>query len=88
MNIIIKTKNLELTDSLRTYVAKRIDGLKKFINILKDDSAPQGKGKTLSEVFVEIERETLHHKKGYIFKAEATVHLPGKSLIAQARGAA
>ncbi len=86
MNIIIKTKNLELTDSLRIYINKRIDGLKKFINVLRDDNLPQGKGKTLSEVFIEIEKETLHHKKGQIFKTEATIHLPGKSLVAEAKG--
>lgn len=73
MNIIIKTKNLDLTNSLRAYINKRIDGLEKFI-------------KDFPEVFIEVEKETLHHKKGQIFKTEATIHLPKKSLIAQARG--
>ncbi|KKP41433.1 MAG: hypothetical protein UR31_C0030G0003 [Parcubacteria group bacterium GW2011_GWA2_33_14] len=86
MNIIIKTKNLELTDSLRVYINQRIDGLKKFITILNDDSLPIGKGKTLSEVFIEVEKETLHHKKGQIFRTEATIHLPGKHLVAEAKG--
>ena len=73
MNIIIKTKNLELTDSLKSYINKRIDGLKKFV-------------KELPEVFLEIEKETLHHKNGQIFRTEATAHLPKKSLVAESKG--
>ena len=34
------------------------------------------------EFFVEIEKETKHHRKGDIFRAEARVHLPGKTLVA------
>jgi len=73
MQIIIKTKNLELTDSLRLYIDKRIEGLKKYV-------------RELPEIFLEIEKETLHHKKGQIFKTEATVHFPKKSLVAEAKG--
>lgn len=73
MNIIIKTKNIELTDSLRNYINKRINGLGKF---LKDSS----------DVFVDIEKESFHHKKGQIFRTEAIVQLPGKKLVAVANG--
>ena len=86
MNIIIKTKNIELTESLRAYVNKRVDGLKKFITILHDDTVPLPKGKTLSEVFLDIKKETSRHKKGDIFTVEATIHLPGRSLVAKAHG--
>ena len=72
MNIIIKTKNLELTDSLRAYNNKRIDGLKKFIDVSEDS--------------LEIQKETNHHRKGDIFKAEAAIAVPGKMLVAQAQG--
>ncbi len=73
MQIIIKTKNIELTDSLRNYINKRIEGLKKF-------------GTNFSEVFLEIEKETIHHNKGQIFKTEATIHFPKKSFVAEAKG--
>ena len=54
MIITIKAKNLELTDELRNFVEEKIGSLEKFI--------------TLAEAFVEVEKETMHHKKGKIFK--------------------
>jgi ribosomal subunit interface protein len=80
MKIIIRTKNLELTDDLQKFVDEKIGGLKKFLSILKE-----GK-KTLTETFVELEKETLHHKKGQIFRTEVQIQLPGKKLIAEAKG--
>jgi len=82
MKIIIKTKKLELTDGLQIFVEKKIGSIKKFINILKQDT-PE-KGKTLAEVFVEVEKETKHHRKGDIFKSKITVRLPGKVILAEA----
>ena len=80
VKIIIKTKNLELTDGLQNFIEKKIGSVKKFIDILKEDT-PQ-KGKTLAEVFIEVEKETKHHKKGKIFLVKTQVILPGKSLEA------
>lgn len=77
MKIIIKTKNVQLTESLENLINKKMEGLKKFTKILKSES---------TEVFVEIEKETKHHRKGDIFKAEAMVQLPGKNLVARAHG--
>ncbi|OGZ71730.1 MAG: ribosomal subunit interface protein [Candidatus Staskawiczbacteria bacterium RIFCSPLOWO2_01_FULL_33_9] len=74
MNIIIKTKNLELTASLQEFIEEKIGGLKKFTKILQKDSS--------EGFFVEIGRETNHHRKGDIFRAEARVHLPQKTLVA------
>ena len=81
MKIIIKTKNLELTESLSEYIEKKLFSLKKFLDILKKDE----QRKTLSEVFVDIEKETKHHRKGDIFLAEALINLPGKKIIAKAK---
>jgi len=83
MKIIIKTKNLELTEGIQNFVEKKIGSIKKFIDILKEDT-PE-KGKTLAEVFVELEKETKHHKKGKIFLAKTQVILPGKSLMVWSR---
>ena len=80
VKIIIKTKNLELTEGLQNFVEKKISSIKKFIDILKEDT-PE-KGKTLAEIFVEVEKETEHHKKGKVFLVKTQVILPGKSLIA------
>lgn len=81
MKIIIKTKNLDLTPALQNFIEKKIGLIKKFINILKKDEA----GKTLAEVFVEVAKESKHHKKGEVFVVKAQVVLPGKSLAISAR---
>lgn len=83
MKIITKTKNLELTEALEAYIEEKITPLKKFINVLKQDT-PDGL-KTLAEVFIEIEKETIHHRKGDIFSVRAQINLPGKGLNAQAK---
>ncbi len=80
VKIIIKTKNLELTEGLQNFIEKKIGSIKKFIDILKEDTPK--KGKTLAEIFVEVEKETKHHKKGKIFLVKTQLNLPGKSLIA------
>lgn len=81
MNIIIKTKNLKLTADLKEFIEEKIGGLKRFIKILqKKDSFEKGKNSV--EFFVEIEKETKHHRNGNIFLAEARVHLPKKTLVA------
>ena len=87
MKIIIKAKNLELTAKLKAYIENRIGSLKKFIKILQEDeSLSDFKRKTLAEVYVEVKRQTLHHKKGDVFLAEAIINLPGKKLVAKSHG--
>lgn len=78
MRVIIKTKNLESTESLQTFAEQKFESLKKFINILKREEEK----KTLAEIFVEIEKETRHHKKGKIFLVKTQVVLPGRMLTA------
>jgi len=84
MRIIIKTKNLVLSAGLKNFIEKKINVLKKFLSVLKEDY-PEGQ-KTLAEVLVEVEKETMHHKKGEIFKSSVEINLPGKKLMASARG--
>ncbi len=83
MKIIIKTKNIDLTPDLQSFIEKKIGSVKKFINILKQDTS-QGL-KTLAEVFVELEKETQHHKKGKVYCVQTQVILPGKSLTSGAK---
>jgi len=85
MRVIIKTKNIELTDSLEDLINKRFMGLSKLISVFHEEEALINKGKTLAEVFFEVEKIT-HHRKGDVFSAEAEVHLPGKKLMAKSHG--
>ncbi len=90
MKIIIRTKNLELTATLKNFIEEKIGSLKKFVNVLKreeDPSTNSGRDKkTLAEVFFEIEKESKHHNKGQVFRSEARILLPGKKIMAQSAG--
>jgi len=82
MKVIITTKNLEKTPDLNDLVTKKFESLKKYINILKREDEI---GKTLAEVFVDIEKENRHHKKGKIYSIKTKILLPGRLLVARAR---
>ena len=84
MDIILKTKNLEATPSLKVYVDKKVGLLSKFIKILNEERPK--KGKSIAEVFVEIERISKHHKKGDVYKTEIIIMLPGKKLMSKVNG--
>lgn len=81
MKIIISTKNLELTKDFEDFVNDKIGGLEKFAGFLKKENNSE-KGKDPLEFFVEVKKETEHHKKGQIFLVKTKVNLPGKTLIA------
>ncbi|MBU4274604.1 ribosome-associated translation inhibitor RaiA [Patescibacteria group bacterium] len=81
MKIIIRSKNIEPSKSIDTFIEEKIGGLKKFINILRKEGTI---GKPLVEVFVEVEKETRHHQKGPFFRVEVQMHLPGKSIRCEA----
>jgi ribosomal subunit interface protein len=80
LNIIIKTKNLELTDWLKKVVNNKIGGLKKFIKRFR------ARQDILFDTFVELEKETVHHKKGDIFMAEVKMILPQRTLVVKSHG--
>ena len=86
MQITIKTKNLELTAELESFIQKKIGGLNKFLAVFQGHSLPVAGGRELFDTFVEVERETTHHKQGNIFKAEAKIYVPGRSLFAKVNG--
>jgi ribosomal subunit interface protein len=58
MEIVIKTKNVELTESLEKFIKNKIGKLDKFFH-------------SDTEIFIEIEKEAKHHRKGEVFFAEA-----------------
>jgi len=82
MQLIIKSKNLEITDGLKKYTEDKINGLKRFIDILDKNTEI---GKDVAEFFVEIEKETKHHRKGDIFIAKGNLILPGKTIVVSAK---
>jgi len=83
MNIIIKTKNFELTPALQAYITQRVEKLQKFLKAYEDNSMQ--KGRDGMEIYVDVKKETNHHRKGEVFCAEVMVWLHGKKLIAQAQ---
>jgi len=68
MNIIVKTKNIEMTPSLREFVEKKIGSLEKYFDLLQEVDDPSLKSKI--EAVVEVGKTTLHHRKGDICRAE------------------
>lgn len=72
MKIITKVKNLLLTSDLQNFIDEKIGTLAKFIN-----------SKIPEEIFVEVEKETTHHKNGQIFSCNLNIELPGKKLTAK-----
>lgn len=71
MRINIQGTNIELTESIKDYVNKKVVILDKFIDKLED---------VLLEI--EIGKTTNHHKQGDIFKAEINISFSGKKFYA------
>ena len=83
MKIIIKATNLSLTSAIKSYIEKKTGELDKFVQKLKIKSFFE-KGKPLYELWIEVEKTTRHHQKGKIFRTEAQLRLPGKSIRVEA----
>ena len=86
MNITIKTKNIELTEALESFINKKIGGLKKFFSSFENHRLPMAEGRSLFDTFVEIGKENNHHRKCDVFMAEAKIYMPGKSIFAKTHG--
>lgn len=88
MKIVIKTKNLKLSQELKDFIEEKLGSLEKFLKIIYDKgkyyNSYFGKGKPMLEMWFEIGKESLHHKKGPVFRAEAQMKLPKKSIRAEA----
>lgn len=87
MKIVIKTTNIELTPSLKELIEEEINSLERFSKILQDEKYYDhffGKGKPRIEAWVEVGKTTRHHKKGDVFRAEAQMRFPKKSLRSEA----
>ncbi len=67
MNINIKGTHIELTPAITNYVHDKLDSLKKVLSDV--DGA---------FISVEVGKDSQHHNKGDIFKAEVRVNARGK----------
>jgi len=87
MKIVIKTKNIELTPALKELIEEKINSLERFSEIFQKEKYYDhffGKGKPRVEAWVEVGKETRHHKKGPYFFAECQMRFPKKSLRSEA----
>jgi len=86
MKIVIKGTNIKLNQGIKQYINEKFNGLEKFARVFQNKKKYFFKGgKPKVEMWVEVGRTTLHHRKGEIFRAEGQLKLPGKSLRAEAQ---
>jgi putative sigma-54 modulation protein len=71
MNINIKGTNIELTEAISNYVHTKLDPIKKLLNDVEG-----------TFVHVEVGKESQHHLKGDVFKAEVNLRSQGKTYYA------
>jgi len=64
MNINITATHMELTEAIEEYAKKKINSLKKLLDTSGDHEV---------KAKIELGRETNHHQKGDVFKAEVHV---------------
>jgi len=69
MRKIIKTKDLNLTDTIEDYLEKKLASLEKFLSDFNQESI-------ITEI--EVGRTTRHHQTGDIFRAEINLSINGK----------
>lgn len=71
MNISIKATNLTLTPAVKKYAKDKVGMLEKYISAM--------------EAKVELERDRKHHS-GMVFRAEVSIVVGGKLMLAEASG--
>lgn len=67
MNIVLKTKNIEITDSQREYIENKISSLDKFFN-------------NIISARIDVGMESNHHHSGDIYYAHVNLVVPDKTL--------
>lgn len=75
MNINIKTKDLELTDAIESYLAKKLESLGKFMKSFNQEAIIAD---------VELGKTTRDQRTGDIFRAEINLEIGGELLRAEA----
>lgn len=75
MRIIIRGKNVELSEDMQKYISEKINGLEKFDRSINYTS---------SVATIEVGLETRHHKSGKIYHTEVNITAPKMFLRAEA----
>ena len=70
MQINLQSKNIELTETIKDYVLKRVTNLEKLLSNIETN-----KGE--AKVNFEIAKTTNHHKAGEIFHADCSINIAG-----------
>ena len=76
INFHIRTKDLDLTPEISSYIEEKIGVIEKFVS-------PNNDMEILAEV--EVALRSRHHKKGDVYKAEIVFTCDGKKYTASAR---
>lgn len=85
MNIIIRTKNCELTPTFKEFIEEKIGSLDKYSAMFQEDADHDPtKEKAKVEAMVEIGKSTLHHRKGDFYEAECRLTFPRKAFTVNA----
>lgn len=84
MKINIKTTNISLDEALRVWTEQKMNELDKFLGGFGPGDLSEEGLKARVEVWVEIGKISRHHLKGDVFRAEAQMYLPRRSLRAEA----
>lgn len=74
---------MEVTAPLAEFIEEKIGSLDKFIRAETGDGTH---GNYLVEAFVEVGRDTKHHKHGEVFRAEVNLKIGGRVLRAEKNG--
>ncbi|MBI3589258.1 MAG: ribosome-associated translation inhibitor RaiA [Candidatus Liptonbacteria bacterium] len=74
MKITIKSTNLDLIPSLRTYIENKLSILARLVKKFETEGE--------ADLRIEVARTTQHHHKGEVFMAEVNFHLSGRTLRA------
>lgn len=75
MHINLKGTNLELTESIRVYVDRKVGELERFIqNIGESPTSSRKHDPIIADV--EVGKISDHHRKGNVFRTEINVSVP------------
>ncbi len=86
MRIIIRGKNLELTETIKDYINKKIGGLEKFFALGGAEGENiENNAHSVSIADVEVGVVNHHHKSGEIFIAAVTLTFPKHHIRAEAQ---
>ena len=77
MQINLQGKNINLTETIKDYVLRRVTNLEKLLSNIE-------KEKGEARVSFEVVKTTNHHKSGEIFHASCLIKISGKNFYGEA----